>query len=147
MSATTELRKLPLWKDWMEKVGQSMTFGNFVSNEDLATALDQPVGSFDFKLDVSKIRKRFRIKGMNFTSRGQYGRGFIIVPPGMNAKEMSRMASAAKSAMRECVILGSNTPLDLLNQEERRIHESLTEKMAMRLALISRKIEPKQLTQ
>ena len=52
------------------------------------------------------------------------------------------MASAAASAMREGVILGSTTPLEMLTEDERRIHDKLTENMAIRMAMLSRKTKP-----
>jgi len=147
MSATAELRTLPLWKDWIENVGESMTYGSHVSSDEMVKALECPEDCIQFAMAIHNIRKWFRRRGMNFTSRGQNGTGYIIGRPATNAQEMKRMASVAASAMREGVILGTTTPLEMLSPDERRLHESLTEKMATRLALISRKVEPKQLKQ
>lgn len=139
-----DIRRLPLWKDWVETCGVSMTYGDSVTSSEMIKALSCDEDSIQFAMSIVEIRKWFRRKGMNFTSRGQNGTGYVIAPPGGNSREMGRMARAAINSMREGVVLGTSTPLDLLSPEERRLHESLTEKMATRLALIGRKAPPDQ---
>jgi hypothetical protein len=136
---TTETRKFPLWKEWIEQRGESMGYGDAVTSKEMAEALGEKEESLQFNMAIMEIRKWFRRRGMNFTSRGLKGSGFVIAKPGLNAWEIERMWHAALSSMKEALILGTTTPLELLNSEERRIHEAKTAKMAMRLALISRK--------
>lgn len=139
---TQDARKLPLWKAWVDEHGESFGYGDSVSSGDLVKYLDESEDSLKFAMAIHEIRKWFRRKGMNFTARGQSGTGYVISPPASNRVEMERMAKAAASAMREGVILGSTTPLDMLTEEERRIHEKLTEKMAIRMAMLSRRTAP-----
>lgn len=135
-----DVRKLPLWKSWVEANEGRLTYGAQFTSKELTEYLGLTEDSLQFAMSVHHIRKALRRKGMNFTARGQYGSGYTIAQPGTNHAEMKRMANAAASAMREGVILGTSTPLDLLTEDERRIHESLTEKMATRLALIRRRL-------
>jgi hypothetical protein len=136
-----DVRKLPLWKSWIESNEGRLTYGAQFTSKELTEYLGLTEDSLQFAMSIHRIRKTLRRKGMNLTARGQYGAGYTIAQPGTNHAEMKRMANAAASAMREGVILGTSTPLDLLTEDERRIHESLTEKMATRLALIARKTQ------
>lgn len=135
-----DVRKLPLWKSWVEANEGRLTYGAQFTSKELTEYLGLTEDSLQFAMSIHHIRKALRRRGMNFTARGQYGSGYTIAQPGTNHAEMRRMANAAASAMREGVILGTSTPLDLLTEDERRIHESLTEKMATRLALIRRRL-------
>ena len=139
---TGDARKLPLWKSWVEANEGRLTYGAQFTSKELTEYLGLTEDDLQFAMSIHHIRKTLRRKGMNFTARGQYGAGYVIAMPGTNHAEMRRMANVAASAMREGVILGTSTPLDLLTQEERRMHESLTEKMATRLALMRRRIQP-----
>ena len=139
---TGDARKLPLWKSWVEANEGRLTYGAQFTSKELTEYLGLTEEDLQFAMSIHHIRKTLRRKGMNFTARGQYGAGYTIAQPGTNHAEMRRMANAAASAMREGVILGTTTPLDLLTEDERRVHESLTEKMATRLALIQRRIQP-----
>jgi hypothetical protein len=137
---TGDARKLPLWKSWLEANESRLAYGAQFTSKELTEYLGMTEEDLQFAMSIHHIRKALRRKGMNFTARGQYGAGYAIAQPGTNQAEMRRMANVAASAMREGVILGTCTPLDLLTDEERRIHESLTEKMATRLALMRRKL-------
>jgi len=142
---TGDARKLPLWKSWLEANESRLTYGAQFTSKELTDYLGMTEQDLQFAMSIHNIRKVLRRKGMNFTARGQYGAGYVIAQPGTNHAEMRRMANVAASAMREGVVLGTSTPLDMLTEEERRIHESLTEKMATRLALISRRSSVKTL--
>ena len=139
---TGDARKLPLWKSWVESNESRLTYGAQFTSKELTEYLGLTEDDLQFAMSIHHIRKALRRKGMNFTARGQYGAGYVIAQPGTNHAEMRRMANVAASAMREGVILGTSTPLDMLTDEERRIHESLTEKMATRLALMRRRVQP-----
>lgn len=137
---TGDARKLPLWKSWLEANESRLAYGAQFTSKELTDYLGMTEEDIQFAMSIHHIRKALRRKGMNFTARGQYGAGYVIAQPGTNQAEMRRMANVAASAMREGVILGTSTPLDMLTDEERRIHESLAEKMAARLALMRRKL-------
>lgn len=134
-----EAKRLPLWKSFVEDNEGTFTFGAFFSKESMEAALGCKSDSMEFAFEVSKVRKALRRKGLNFTSRGNSGEGYSIGMPDTNAAEMKRMQKAAFRAMREGVILGTNTPLDTLSADDRRRHESVLEKMAIRLSLINRR--------
>jgi cell division protein ZapA (FtsZ GTPase activity inhibitor) len=53
---------------------------------------------------------------------------------------MFNYQSKAIDALKRGVILGTNTRLDLLDEQDRRRHESMLEKIAMRSALVTRRI-------
>jgi hypothetical protein len=142
VSDADQARELPLWKSWVKEIGESLKWGDAVTSAELVKYLDEHEDSLQFAMAIHQIRKWFRRRGMNFTSRGQSGAGYVISQPNTNRAEMERMARAAASAMREGVILGSATPLEMLTEEERRIHDKLTENMAIRMAMLSRKTKP-----
>jgi hypothetical protein len=51
---------------------------------------------------------------------------------------MNRYAKAAKRALQRGVVLGTNTPLSVLSDAERKKHESVLEKMMTREVLMRR---------
>lgn len=132
-------RILPLWKAWLDENADRIQHEAHFTSLELVKFLDQPEDSIGFAMSIHEIRKALRRRGMVFTARGEFGKGYRISPPSANADEMRRMEKAAASAMREAVVLGTSTPLDALTQEERRLHESLLEKLSTRLALMNRK--------
>ena len=133
-----EVRTLPLWKYWCETRGEQLTFQDQVDVEEMVKALGKPADSVQFSMGIMEIRRWFRRRGMNFTSRGLNSRGFVISKPEANSDEMVRMDRAAMNGIREAVILGSKTPVELLSDEDRRRHEAITQKIATRLAMISK---------
>lgn len=139
MSSANPTRILPLWKAWLEENAGRIQYGAQFTSEELVKFLDQQEDSIGFAMSVHEIRKALRRRGMVLTARGEFGKGYRISPPSANMDEMKRMEKAAASALREAVVLGTSTPLDALTQEERRLHESLLEKVSTRLALMNRK--------
>lgn len=133
-----DVRTLPLWKHWFETHGDGLVFGDKVTTEAMEEAVGHKSDTIAFKFAVSEIRKCFRRKGMHFTASGMKDRGFVVAPPEHNADEMVRMDRLAMSSLAEAVVLGTNTQVNLLAAEDRKRHESITAKIATRLALLSK---------
>jgi len=139
-------RRLPLWRAWLDENEDTIQFGDLVSSKSLVDFMRCSEDSIQFAMAVSEIRRALRRKGMNFTARGQAGEGWVIAQPNTNHAEVDRMSRVASSALREAVVLGASTPLEMLTEEERKRHERSAQKVATRYALISRKQPtPKQL--
>jgi hypothetical protein len=77
--------------------------------------------------------------GFFLSGRGQKGEQFVIVDAAANTSVMENFQAQAVRALRNGVILGTNTRIDVLTEEERRKHEATLERLAVRSALISRK--------
>ena len=139
-----DARKLPLWRSFYTdaKDAGRFKYGAFFTVAELELALAAKEDTAEFRFSVSLIRRALRREGKNFTERGQQGSGLLIAPVETNANEIQRLQSAALSAMREGVILGTTTPLELLTAEDRRRHEAIVERLGKRLALISRQSLP-----
>jgi len=134
------VRRLPLWKDWIDRNEHRIAYGLTVTMEEMEEALDGKRETAAFNLDVQKIRAALRHRGMNFSQRGLRGEGFHIMPPNTNADTMEGMARAAVNALTAAVVLGSTTDQSQLTDQERQRHDAATQKAAARLALLSRKV-------
>lgn len=141
LTTSQVVRQHPLWRDFIvkNKTEGSLVFGSFFKVETMEDHLGCKSDSVEFAFAIAAIRKALRREGKNFTERGQHGLGFLITPPEFNHKEMDRLQASAISALREGVVLGTNTPIELLDAESRRKHEAVLEKMATRLALVTRR--------
>jgi hypothetical protein len=131
---------LPEWKhalSEMEKLG--IKYGSTFSLEWFEKTLKQTRDTVEFAMSIHQIRVHLRTRGMNLTSIGQNGQGWFIAPPQTNAHEMLRMQRKAIRAMQQGVILGTNTPLEILEAADRKRHEGVLERLAIRSALISRR--------
>jgi hypothetical protein len=133
-----EVRRLPLWKDWIERNEHRLAYGLTVTTEEMEAALEEKIGTVEFNMAILNIRIVLRHRGMNFSQRGFRGAGFHIAPPNTNAEEMERMNRVAVNSLTASVILGTKTNLNLLSECERKRHEAVTEKMAHRVALLGR---------
>jgi hypothetical protein len=133
-----EVRRLPLWKDWIERNEHRLAYGLTVTTEELEVALEEKAATMAFQMATHSIRVVLRHRGMNFSQRGLRGAGFQILPPNTNADEMEHLNRVALNSLKASVILGTRTNLNLLSDCERKRHESVTEKMAHRLALLGR---------
>lgn len=133
------VRRLPLWKAWLDDMRElgKLEFGGFFAHHEIASHLSCPVDSLEYAFAMVEIRKALRREGKNLTGRGTGGEGFLITPPEMNAKAMTDLQSKAIRSLREGVILGTTTPLELLDAEAKRKHLAVLEKLATRLALVS----------
>ena len=133
-----EVRRLPLWKDWIERNEHRLAYGLTVTTDEMEAALEEKSGTMAFQMATHSIRVVLRHRGMNFSQRGLHGTGFQILPPNTNADEMEHLNRVAMNSLKASVILGTRTNLNLLSDCERKRHESVTEKMAHRLALLGR---------
>lgn len=99
-----------------------------------------PRYSMQFGLAISEIRRGLESKGFYLSGCGQNGNQFIILPPENNQDVMAGYQRAATDALKRGVILGTNTRLDLLKDDDRRKHESVLEKMALKMVLLNRSV-------
>ena len=136
-----EVVRLPLWKNCYEEMLRTgVDYGTTYSAEFFEERLKTKRDSMTFGLDISKIRAALLSHGFFLSGRGQKGEQFVIVDAAANTAVMENFQAQAIKALRSGVILGTNTRVDVLTAEERRRHESMLEKLAIRSALISRKI-------
>lgn len=138
---TMEVLRLPLWKNCYEKMlRDGVDYGRTYTAEYFEEMLKTKRDSMTYGLDVSKIRAALLSHGYFLSGRGQKGEQFVIVDASANTAVMENFQAQAIKALRSGVILGTNTRVDVLTDEERRKHESMLERLAIRSALISRKI-------
>jgi hypothetical protein len=136
-----EVVRLPLWKNcYEEMLRDGVDYGATYPAEYFEERLKTKRDSMTFGLDISKIRAALLSHGFFLSGRGQKGEQFVIVDAAANTAVMENFQHQAIKALRSGVILGTNTRVDVLTAEERRRHESMLEKLAIRSALISRKI-------
>jgi hypothetical protein len=134
-----ETLKLPLWKNCLEHmIANGIQHGQTFSAEYFEKELCEKRDTFRFGLAVSEIRRELEKRGFYLSGRGQGGNQFIILPPENNADVMVSYQRAAVDALKRGVILGTQTRLDLLKDSDRRRHEKILEKLAIRTALITR---------
>lgn len=134
-----EVVRLPLWKSCVEHMlAEGVEYGKTYTAEYFEERLRCPRDSMQFGLAVSEIRRSLETKGFYISGRGLKGDSFIILEPNKNQNILRSYGQTATDALKRGVILGTNTRLDLLNEEDRRKHESILEKMATRLALMQR---------
>jgi hypothetical protein len=136
---SAQVVRLPLWKNCLEvMLRDGVEHGKVYEAKFFEEELRFKRDSMQFGLGVSEIRRELEKRGFYLTGRGQGGNQFVILPPDGNVAVMANYQRAAIDAMKRGVILGTNTRLDLLSKEDRRKHEGMLEKMAIRSALLSR---------
>jgi hypothetical protein len=136
-----EVVRLPLWKNcYEEMLRDGVDYGSAYSTEYFEERLKVGRDSMAFGMDISKIRAALLSHGYFLSGRGQKGEQFVVVRAAANAAVMENFQAQAIKALKAGVILGTNTKLDVLTDEERRKHESTLEKLAIRAALVSRKM-------
>lgn len=132
-----EVIRLPLWKSCLDDMlTEGVNYGSTYSAAFFEDKLKCLRDSMQFGLDISEIRRELEKQGMYISGRGQKGNQFVILPASSNARQMECYQSQAIDALKRGVILGTNTRLDLLSDIERRKHERVLERMAVRSALI-----------
>lgn len=94
--------------------------------------------AMEFGLAISEIRRELEKDGFYLSGRGQKGNQYVVLPPSGNVDVMAHYSRVASDALKRGVILGTNTRLDTLSAEERRKHENMLERMAIKAALVSR---------
>ena len=136
----SETLKLPLWKNVVEElVNDGITYGSTYETVFFETRLREKRETLAFGIGISQIRSALLERGLYLSGQGQKGHQFVVLEASANADVMRNLQSQAIVALRKGVILGTNTRVDILTIEERRKHESMLEKLAIRAALISRR--------
>lgn len=131
------VRRLPLWKSCVEEMRvQGVDYGKVYTAEYFEQRLKCKRDEMEFGLAISEIRRDLETSGFYLSGRGQSGNQYVILPPENNRGVMSGYQRAALDALKRGIILGTTTRLDTLSAEDRRRHESVLEKMAMRHALV-----------
>jgi hypothetical protein len=136
-----EVVKLPEWKSCLQDMlDEGVEYGKSYDAEYFEKRLKQDRMSMRFSLDVSRIRSELLRHGYYLSGRGGKGEVFEIVPAADNSGVMEQFQAAAAQALKRGVILGTNTRVDMLSDAERRRHDSILEKLAIRTALFSRRV-------
>ena len=138
-----EVLELPLWKNVVKQMeadgleeNKAWPLSYFVER------LREPEKSAALAFALNDVRRGLRELGWWLSSRNS-GAEMWLHPRRENAKGMERFTKKAVTALRNGVILGTNTPMDCLTDEERRRHEGVLEKMALRSVLMNRKLPEK----
>lgn len=138
-SSEGKLTKLPEWRACLDvMLKEGVEYGKVYSAEFFEEHLCAKRDEMDFEMRISEIRRALEHKGFYLTGRGGKGVQWVILPAKANQNVMRSYNRAAADAMKRGVILGTNTPLDLLSEQERRSHEATLEKMATRQILLQR---------
>jgi hypothetical protein len=136
-----EVVRLPLWKNcYEEMIREGVDYGKTYEAEFFETRLKEKRDTMAFGLALSQIRTALLGHGLYLSGRGQKGHQFVIVDAAANTRVMENFQHQAKIALQKGVILGTNTRLDVLTEEERRKHEATLERLAVRTALMSRQV-------
>jgi hypothetical protein len=134
-----ELVKLPLWKNCLEAMlAEGIEHGRTYTAEFFEEQLQEKRDTMQFSLAISAIRRELEKYGFYLSGRGQKGTQFIILPPENNADVMLSYQSSALDALKRGVILGTQTRLDTLAETDRRRHEKILERIAIRSVLMNR---------
>src|SRR4051812_1614777 len=120
MKPTTQKpTKLPEWKACLDEMrAGGLKFGNKYTVEVFESHLGMPRDKVKFKLGISKIRKELEGDGFYLTGKGGNGKHWVIVEAGENARVLVNYGRMALTALQRGVILGTNTPLDSLTDDE-----------------------------
>jgi hypothetical protein len=138
---TDEPIKLPEWKACYEDMMEDgVDYGKTYTAEFFESRLRTTRDTLKFGLDVSNVRTKLLEHGYYLSGRGGKGEQFVILEAAANSKVMENFQFAAANALKKGVILGTNTRVDILTDEERRKHESMLEKLAIRAALFGRRM-------
>jgi len=136
-----EVVRLPLWKNcYEEMIRDGVDYGKTYEAEFFEQRLKEKRDTMAFGLALSQIRTALLGHGVYLSGRGQKGHQFVIVDAAANTRVMENFQHQAKIALQKGVILGTNTRLDVLTEEERRKHEATLERLAVRTALMSRQV-------
>lgn len=134
-----ELIRLPLWKAALDDmISQGISYGQTIPATWFEERLRTKRDTMQFGLAVSEIRRELEKRGFYLSGRGQNGSQFVIVPPENNVDVMLSYQRLAIDALKRGVILGTQTRLDTLADSDRRRHESVLEKLAVRSVLLAR---------
>jgi hypothetical protein len=135
-----ETMRLPEWKHCLDKmIDLGIDYGAIFETKWLAQTMRMDPESMHFSLAISEIRKALRAEGKWLSGEGQNGARLVIRQPQDNYREVARLSRAAQTALVQGTILGTSTPVELLDANERRRHEAITERIAKRAALMGRR--------
>ena len=136
---TFQVLRLPLWKNCLEEmIHDGVDHGKTYDASFFEGHLKADRNTMPFSLGVSQIRTALLDHGLFLSGRGQKGDQFVILDAASNTRVMENFQHQAITALKKGVILGTNTRLDVLTDQERRRHESTLEKLAVRSALMAR---------
>jgi hypothetical protein len=134
-----ETVRLPLWRACLEDmIEDGVNYGKTYAAEFFEEKLRCKRDGMEFGLAMSEIRRELETQGKYLSGRGQKGNQFVILPPESNADVMRGYVASAHDSMRRAVTLGTTTNRELMNDEQRRKHDSICEKAATKLALMGR---------
>ncbi len=136
-----EVLRLPLWRTcYEEMLRDGIDYGKTYDASFFEERLKDKRDSMGFSLAVSQIRTALLHHGMFLSGRGQKGEQFVVVAAAANARVMENFQAQAVLALHKGVLLGRKTRIEVLTEEEREKHASTLERVAIRSALIARKI-------
>jgi hypothetical protein len=136
-----DVLRLPEWQTCLEDMRhQGIDYGSTFPTSFFEERLRTKRDTMRFGIAMYRIRTKLLEDGYYLSGRGAKGERFEIVPAAANAKVMENMQAEAARALAKGLILGTNTRIDLLTDAERRKHESMLEKLAVRSALFSRRV-------
>ena len=118
----TETRRLPLWKAFIDN--HEIDFGSSWTSEYMASYLDEEIGTVNFGMAIVSIRKELHKRGMQLSSKGSNGTQYTIIQANENHGVMTGYQRKAMNAIKSSVVLGINTPRDMLSCDEQRRHEN-----------------------
>jgi len=131
--------RLPLWKNCIDEMRKGgVAYGQTYNAEFFEKHLRTTRESISFGLAISEIRRELEKDGFYLSGRGGKGDQWQILPPESNSNVMECYQRAAVDALKRGVILGTATRLDTLNDDQRRKHEAVLQRLAIRAALINR---------
>lgn len=131
--------RLPLWRSCLERmIDEGVEYGKTYTAEFFMEHLKAEPDSMQFGLAISEIRRELEQKGYYLSGRGGKQTQWVILQPQAHSDVMTHYNRLAMDALKRGVILGTNTKLDLLEPADRKKHESILEKLAIRTALLSR---------
>src|SRR6266496_5515699 len=133
------VRRLPLWESLVQQMRtEGLAYGKEYPIEYFEAGLEHKRTDSLIGIEIHKVRRELEHEGFYLSGRGFKGNKFVLLPVANNQKVMRQFARKAVDALKRGVILGTNTPLHMLEGDERRRHEATLEKMGNRLALMSR---------
>lgn len=139
MKNDQNITRLPLWKECVKDMkAQGIAHGKIYDSGYFEEQLRCKRDCMAFALAIAEIRRALEEDGFYLSGRGQKGDSFVVVPPENNADVMQAYGRKAADALMRAVILGTNTRLDLLAPADRRRHEAILEKMAIKSILLQR---------
>lgn len=133
-----KVTKLPLWKTCAEQMlEEGIDYGKTYPYQFFEDRLKADRNSIQFSIAISKIRHALLRKGFYLSGVGAQKHGcFCIQQPNANKATMTRMAKIAQRSLARGVILGTNTPLEILQAGDRKKHEQILERLQLKYMFI-----------